>query len=40
MLAAEERERCERMGKEFVKSFQDVLPLHPNLVVIQRGKKN
>lgn len=40
MLVAKERERCEKMGKEFVKSYQDVLPLHPNLIIIQKGKKN
>jgi hypothetical protein len=40
MLVAQERDRCETMGLEFVKSFQDVLPLHPNLLVIQKGKKN
>lgn len=40
MLASQERERCEMMGLEFVKSHQDVLPLHPNLIIIQRGKHN
>lgn len=40
MLADQERERKETMGLEFVKSYQDLLPLHPNLVVIQRGKHN
>lgn len=40
MLAAQERDRCEAMGREFVKSYQDVLPLHPNLLIIQKGKKN
>lgn len=40
MLAAQERDRCETMGREFVKSYQDVLPLHPNLLIIQKGKKN
>lgn len=39
LLAAQERERCETMGREFVQSYQDVLPLHPNLVIIQKGKK-
>lgn len=40
MLAEKERQKCESMGHEFVKSCQDVLPLHPNLVIIQRGKHN
>lgn len=40
MLVAQEREKCEMMGREFVKSCQDVLPLHPNLLIIQKGKKN
>lgn len=39
MLVAQERERCETAGREFVKSCQDVLPLHPNLLIIQQGKK-
>lgn len=39
LLAAQERERHEAMGQEFVKSYQDVLPLHPNLIIIQKGKK-
>lgn len=39
-LAAQERERSETIGHEFVKSCQDVLPLHPNLLIIQKGKKN
>lgn len=39
MLAAQERERHEVIGHEFVKSCQDVLPLHPNLLIIQKGKK-
>lgn len=39
MLIAQERERRETTGMEFVKSYQDVLPLHPNLIVIQQGKK-
>ncbi|CAO1383440.1 unnamed protein product [Diamesa serratosioi] len=33
---AQERQRCETMGKEFVNSFQDVLPLHPNLILINK----
>lgn len=40
MLVAQERARCETSGLEFVKSCQDVLPLHPNLLIIQKGKKN
>lgn len=40
LLAAQEREKCEIMGREFVKSCQDILPLHPNLLIIQKGKKN
>lgn len=40
MLAEQERKRCETMGKEFFKTYQDVLPLHPNLLIIQKGKKN
>ena len=40
MLIAQERERCETMGREFVKSYQDVLTIHPNLFIIQQGKKN
>lgn len=39
MLIEKERQRCEEMGKEFVKSSQDVLPLHPNLRIILKGKK-
>lgn len=39
MLIEKERLRCEEMGKEFVKSSQDVLPLHPNLKIILKGKK-
>lgn len=39
MLIEKERLRCEEMGKEFVKSSQDVLPLHPNLRIILKGKK-
>lgn len=39
-LAAKERERFELMGQEFVKSCQDVLPIHPNLLIIQKGKHN
>lgn len=38
-LAAQERDRMEAMGQEFVKSYNDLLPLHPNLLVIQKGKK-
>lgn len=33
---AHERQRCETMGKEFVNSYQDVLPLHPNLILINK----
>lgn len=40
MLAAQERERHESMGNEFVKSYQDVLAIHPNLRIIQKGKHN
>ncbi|CRL04768.1 CLUMA_CG017828, isoform A [Clunio marinus] len=40
LLAEKERQRHEAMGHEFVKSFQDVLPLHPNLLIIQSGKHN
>lgn len=40
MLVARERERNEEMGLQFVKSYQDVLPLHPNLLIIQKGKKH
>jgi hypothetical protein len=39
MLVEKEQLRCEEMGKEFVKSSQDVLPLHPNLRIILKGKK-
>jgi len=39
MLAEKERERFERRGHEFAKSYQDVLPLHPNLLIMQRGFK-
>lgn len=40
MLAEKERERFERRGHEFAKSYQDVLPLHPNLLIMQKGLKN
>lgn len=33
---AQDRQRCETMGKEFVNSFQDILPLHPNLILINK----
>ena len=39
LIAAKERERFEAMGHEFVKSYQDLLPLHPNMVIIKKGKK-
>jgi hypothetical protein len=39
MLAEKDQENFEKMGEEFVKSFQDVLPMHPNFVMIKRGKK-
>lgn len=39
MLAEKEREKHEAMGLEFVRSFQDVLPSHPNWTVIQKGSK-
>lgn len=39
MLAEKERERKETMGREFAKSLQDVLPLHPNLLIMQKGFK-
>lgn len=39
MLIEKERQRCEEIGKDFVKSSQDVLPPHPNLLVIMRGMK-
>lgn len=39
MLAEKERERHETMGREFAKSLQDVLPLHPNLLIMQKGFK-
>lgn len=39
LLAAKEQEKFEAMGHEFVKSYQDMLPLHPNLLIIQKGKK-
>lgn len=39
VLAAQDREQSETMGNEFVNSYQDVLPLHPNLLIIQKGKK-
>lgn len=39
MLAEKEREKFERRGHEFAKSYQDVLPLHPNLLIMQRGFK-
>lgn len=39
MLADKEREKHEAMGLEFVRSFQDVLPSHPNWMVIQKGSK-
>lgn len=39
LLAAQERERLEAMGHEFVKSYNDLLPPHPNLLIIQKGKK-
>lgn len=35
---AQEHERCEKMGSEFVNSYQDILPLHPNMLIIRRGK--
>jgi len=37
-LFAIERDQRETMGREFVKSFEDVLPLHSNLHVIRKGK--
>ena len=37
-LYAIERDQRETMGREFVKSFEDVLPLHSNLHVIRKGK--
>lgn len=37
-LFAIERDQRETMGREFVKSFEDVLPLHSNLLVIRKGK--
>lgn len=40
LLAANECQKHEAMGLEFVKSYQDTLPLHPNLLIIQKGKKN
>lgn len=39
MLAEKERERFEKRGHEFAKSYQDVLPLHPNLLIMQQGLK-
>lgn len=39
LLAEKEREKFERRGHEFAKSYQDVLPLHPNLLIMQRGLK-
>lgn len=39
MLAEKKREKFERRGHEFAKSYQDVLPLHPNLLIMQRGFK-
>ncbi|CAO1411828.1 unnamed protein product [Diamesa hyperborea] len=36
LKVALERQRSETMGKEFVNSFQDVLPLHPNLILINK----
>ncbi|KAG5684184.1 hypothetical protein PVAND_013424 [Polypedilum vanderplanki] len=38
-LAAIERDRHERIGLEYLKAAEDLLPLHPNLVLINRGKK-
>lgn len=38
MLADQEREKCGTMGCAFVNSYQDVLPLHPNLLIIKKGK--
>lgn len=38
-LIEQERLRWEERGKEFVKSFQDILPLHSNLQVVLKGKK-
>lgn len=39
MLADKERAKQEAMGLEFIRSFQDVLPSHPNWTVIQKGSK-
>lgn len=39
-LAAIEREQRETMGREFIKSCEDVLPLHSNLLIIRKGKAN
>lgn len=39
-LFAIERDQRETMGREFVKSFEDVLPLHSNLLVIRKGKSH
>lgn len=40
MLVEEERNRFDNMGKEFVNRFEDVLPLHPNLRIIQGFNQN
>ncbi|KAL7030011.1 hypothetical protein ACKWTF_006475 [Chironomus riparius] len=37
-LFAIERDQRETMGREFIKSFEDVLPIHSNLLVIRKGK--
>lgn len=36
LKVAHERQRSETMGKEFVNSYKDVLPLHPNLILINK----
>jgi hypothetical protein len=35
-----ERARFENIGREFVESYQDVLPLHPNLRIIKGFNQN
>lgn len=40
MLVERERARFENLGREFVESYEDVLPLHPNLRIIQGFNQN
>lgn len=38
-LAEIEREQKETMGREFIKSYQDMLPIHSNLLIIRGAIK-